>query len=535
MTTPWSNPDVPPNADVPSNPDVPPGADVLPAEPARRRRGGRNAVLAVLAGAATVAVVGTAYATVSFLSGGGAQPEDVLPADVMAIAKVDLDPAAGQKLAVYRLAQKFPSLADDVTSEDDVKDQLLRAVFEDVPDVDYARDIEPWIGDRAAISAVPGEETPHVLAAVAYTDREQADAALERLAASDPESSFYAFSENADYVLLGDDQAVVDAAATTDAVLADAQTFADDVDALDGDQIVTAWADVSAFWRSLPEEDRAAAEEQGLEASGRIVIGGRAESDAVEVEGRAFEFSNGPRFPSTIGARPGVELVQGLPEGTVAAVGLTDLGPGLAELYEQLQELGLPVDVEGMAAELGLQLPDDLATVFGTETAGALFEGEEGGVRSRTDDPQRAGEVADALVQLLTGGLLGGSFSEGGFAEEGFAEDGFTGEGMPDSYSDEPPGEGWTYDEDSGTAQVPPVEPGTDEGFVVDGSRVAQTGDLGVVVEVLDDGIAVGTSASAVGGYSGTGNLVGPLCAGWAAERLLGRHHPLDDLLLPPR
>ncbi|HWH29544.1 MAG TPA: FAD-binding oxidoreductase [Mycobacteriales bacterium] len=39
----------------------------------------------------------------------------------------------------------------------------------------------------------------------------------------------------------------------------------------------------------------------------------------------------------------------------------------------------------------------------------------------------------------------------------------------------------------------------------------------------------------AVGGYSGTGNLVGPLCAGWAAERLLGRHHPLDDLLLPPR
>ena len=35
----------------------------------------------------------------------------------------------------------------------------------------------------------------------------------------------------------------------------------------------------------------------------------------------------------------------------------------------------------------------------------------------------------------------------------------------------------------------------------------------------------------AVGGYSGTGNLVGPLCARWAAERLLGGRHPLDDLL----
>jgi gamma-glutamylputrescine oxidase len=35
----------------------------------------------------------------------------------------------------------------------------------------------------------------------------------------------------------------------------------------------------------------------------------------------------------------------------------------------------------------------------------------------------------------------------------------------------------------------------------------------------------------AVGGYSGTGNLVGPLCAGWAADRLLGRTNPLHDLL----
>ena len=35
----------------------------------------------------------------------------------------------------------------------------------------------------------------------------------------------------------------------------------------------------------------------------------------------------------------------------------------------------------------------------------------------------------------------------------------------------------------------------------------------------------------AVGGYSGTGNLVGPLCATWAAHRLLGRPDPLPELL----
>lgn len=35
----------------------------------------------------------------------------------------------------------------------------------------------------------------------------------------------------------------------------------------------------------------------------------------------------------------------------------------------------------------------------------------------------------------------------------------------------------------------------------------------------------------AVGGYSGTGNLVGPLSAGWAVDRLLGRPNPLGQLL----
>ena len=37
----------------------------------------------------------------------------------------------------------------------------------------------------------------------------------------------------------------------------------------------------------------------------------------------------------------------------------------------------------------------------------------------------------------------------------------------------------------------------------------------------------------AVGGYSGTGNLVGPLCATWAVDRLLGRHNDLAELLAP--
>ena len=35
----------------------------------------------------------------------------------------------------------------------------------------------------------------------------------------------------------------------------------------------------------------------------------------------------------------------------------------------------------------------------------------------------------------------------------------------------------------------------------------------------------------AVGGYSGTGNLLGPLCSAWAVDRLLGRRNDLAELL----
>jgi hypothetical protein len=39
------------------------------------------------------------------LSGGGAQPDAFVPSSAFAFAKVDLDPAAGQKLAARRLAE----------------------------------------------------------------------------------------------------------------------------------------------------------------------------------------------------------------------------------------------------------------------------------------------------------------------------------------------------------------------------------------------------------------------------------------------
>ena len=86
-------------------------------------KGSKKWVGAAVAVAVVAAVTLGGTAVVSALGGGGAQPEDVLPANAIAFAKLDLNPSAGQKLAVFQLASKFPK--SKVTS----KDTSVKAVW----------------------------------------------------------------------------------------------------------------------------------------------------------------------------------------------------------------------------------------------------------------------------------------------------------------------------------------------------------------------------------------------------------------------
>lgn len=383
---------------------LPPALDVLGSPEPAARSGRRSGLVAALVGAGALAVAGTGVAAASLLGGGGAQPEDVLPADAIAVLKVDLDPAAGQKVAVYRLSQRFPSLAERVRDQDQVKDQLLSALFEDVEELDYERDVAPWIGDRVAIAAVPGDDQPQPLAAVAYDDRAAAEQALERLAA-DQEELAYAFSENADYVLLGSTQATVDAAAGTDRVLADADAWKDGDDALEGDQIVTAWADLGAFWAALPAEAREQTEQMyGLTADfavdGLAVAGLSAAADHLELVGRTLDVQSPLAEGSLLGAGEGGDLVQGLPADTVAALSVTGLGAGLVQVFEAVYGEDDPMGLVATAQEAGLTLPDDLRPLLGEETVGALLGAEDVGLRVRSEDPDASYDVLTRVASL---------------------------------------------------------------------------------------------------------------------------------------
>src|SRR5206468_6877594 len=125
---------------------------------------------------------GGAYA-LSFgekLTGGGTQPDDVLRSGAIALAKVDLNPSLGQKLAVWQLSRKFPAVFNDSGKDTVLKDSVVAGLLRDTS-LSYATDVKPWLGDRAAIAAYPAPSKgaqPELAFALQYTDEAAMTAAL---------------------------------------------------------------------------------------------------------------------------------------------------------------------------------------------------------------------------------------------------------------------------------------------------------------------------------------------------------------------
>ena len=141
------------------------------------RSGGGGRRKAVLAGATVVglAAVGAgAWAATSFFAT-GSQPAEALPASTIGYASIDLDPSGGQKIEAFRMLNKFPAYKDKIglDADDDIKREIFDRIIAEAPcaGLEYEDDIEPWVGDRAAVAAVDtGEEEPVVAVVVQIKD-----------------------------------------------------------------------------------------------------------------------------------------------------------------------------------------------------------------------------------------------------------------------------------------------------------------------------------------------------------------------------
>ncbi|HKX66758.1 MAG TPA: DUF3352 domain-containing protein [Intrasporangium sp.] len=385
-----------------------------PATPPRRKTS--RALL--VGGVATVLVLGVGGAVaIQQLSGSGPRPSDVLPGDTFGYVQVDIDPSAGQKLAAVRFLGKIPEIKDLESGDTRKKLWDLAVASSDddcVRDFDFARDIDPWLGDRVGFGLRPGgtADDPNVVAALQVKDQDQAMSTLGRLADCGEGGDQVDLRAKDGYVLVtkhgqGDDML----AAIAKGTLSQNATFSGDMAALGEQGVATTWWNVGPiakeFSSALLFGVRGPDAPQDLE--GRVAAALRFDPGYAEIAGIARGFS---------GAAQSIQPVDGdlselaaLPEDTLAAVHISGGAQLLDQAWPQLKKQindvassgGMDDPLGEIEDELGLALPDDLKVLLGSSFTLALPDQVFGsdvpaiGAKVVTSDAQRAEEVVSTI------------------------------------------------------------------------------------------------------------------------------------------
>jgi hypothetical protein len=412
----------------------------VPSDTGRSGRGGgrRLATMGLGATALAAVVLGGGYLAYDrVLGGGGAQPESAIPANALAFAKVDLDPSGGQKVDALRFIRKFPTAPAD-TKKDDA--DLRKVVFDQLQEsgqftgLDYAKDVQPWLGSRFAVAALPGtgEGGTATVLALAVTDVDKARAGLAKLSA-DRSNTHCAVGE--DFALCGEDADVVAAALKggKQAPLADAKGFSADFGSIGEDGIAAFWVDMSRA-QDLAKKARAGGVGALTEQyKGHFFGALRFDGPTLELVGKGTGLADSGISGTSNG-------VPALPADTLAAFGLSGGKDYATKLWANLEKAGLTSDLQSMTDETGLSLPRDLQTLLGTSFAvafGGMDEGADGMPKLAlvTDSAEADVRTLADKVEQLAGTPLSVKAAKGRTVvglEQGYADTVAAGKGLGD-------------------------------------------------------------------------------------------------------
>lgn len=408
--------------------------------PAGGGGGGLRKGLLVGGGVVGLAAIGVgAWAAVSFLAT-GPQPAEALPDSTLAYLSVDLDPSGGQKIEALRTLNKFPAFEDEVGIDTD--DDIRKALFDEIQGeldcdgLDFEDDVEPWLGDRAAVAAVDsGGETPDPVFVLQVKDADAAEKGLDAIkdCAGEEEGGW---AIEGDWAVLAQTDKIAKAVSddAADASLADDEDFQKWVGEAGDSGIVTMYAapslgdyladNASAHglfgfpFGGLSSADCIASEvEPGTDEdphdscyyeddsgpSGSVIsdeltqkmqdfkgMAGvlRFDDGSIELE---FAADGEVAGNNLLASDAGGDTISSLPKDTAAAIGV-GFSEGwfrdLLEIYAPYLGGGEDLDtlLEEIEAETGLVLPDDIETLFGESAALAL---------GADFDPERVFESSD--------------------------------------------------------------------------------------------------------------------------------------------
>ncbi|GAA4353164.1 DUF3352 domain-containing protein [Angustibacter luteus] len=354
--------------------DASQGADGGPESSSGRRRG-----VLIGAGVLVVALLGAGAAfAAAKLGGGGAQPDEAVPASAVAFVAVDLDPSSGQKIDALRFLRKFPKAADQIGKDDDLRKALFDSLKDDgTVTGDWATDVEPWLGDRAGVAVLPpvqDGDDPGVVVVLAVKDQGKAKAGLAKVAGGDASCEV-----TADFAVCAEEaatakKAVADAERSP---LSESKNYASDVDAVGDTGIVHAWVDVAAAQAVVPTTGGVDSTLSGLDASGRVAVALRFDGPHLELAGKTV----GAKLP----AKAGSVSMADLPASSLAAVGVSGADESVRAAYDRLrkaaeQALGagaLDQQLDAIQQETGIAVPDDVVKALGDRVS-VVFGGLDG-------------------------------------------------------------------------------------------------------------------------------------------------------------
>jgi hypothetical protein len=379
----------------------------------------------VAAGVAGVVALG-AWGAYALLGGGGAQPAEAVPDDALFYASLDLDPSASQKIEAIQILKKFPALEDrlDLSAQDDLREYVFTKAFDEAgcAELEYSDDVEPWIGDRVALAALPGENggDPTPLVVLQVQDSEGASAGIEPIAECFELGDEFGHATFGGYLLLSDSQGHAESAAADAEAgsLAEDDAFVRWTEEAGDPGIVTAYAapgapdaffDQKARWGDSAAVPGEARELYADFEGGALVL--RFRDGAVEAEWAGKGLPAGASAP---GGATAASAAGDLPGSTAAAVSVS-LADGWLEKYLDsmsglLSEgpgVGGEDALDALEARTGLSVPEDVETLLGDNVSIALDSDFDPAALESSEDPTllpagvRVVGDADAIMAVV--------------------------------------------------------------------------------------------------------------------------------------
>jgi hypothetical protein len=339
---------------------------------------------------------------------------ELVPADAAIYGEATLKPEGEQKEAIESILSKFPGGGE---AGDKLKDLIEKGLRESDAPISFKEDIEPWLGDEAALFASGMDANGEFKAAaglIATEDEDKAQEALEKSAEGKVTQKShngvdYLTDESNEagavfdgFVVLGDEAGVKAAidASKSDAKLSDDETYQNAIDEAADDRLGLVYVNSPELMKALqrtgtplPESFRDFFREPAVATID-------ADGDGISIEGSVPEDVARASFLGQ-----GSEMLTELPGDSWLAIAQTDFGK-LLDFY-----IGFAAGVAGgrdqieqqFKAATGLDLNQDVLAWmgdFGIFVRGTSVPELDGALVIETKDEQASGRFLDALERL---------------------------------------------------------------------------------------------------------------------------------------